>query len=114
MTRDSLRQIMGPDFIEFRKSKFSKNSSDDYKYLHVFYNEKDECIAVELFNDCEITVSGTVLSHSASDFNNWLLQLDKTAEISETGATSKKLSIGMSAMGNHIESILFATAGYYQ
>ena len=30
MSRTALRQAMGSNFTEFRKSKFSKNTSDDY------------------------------------------------------------------------------------
>ena len=114
MSRAALRQEMGPDFTEFRKSKFSKNTSDDYKYLHVFYNENNECIAVEVFADCEITIADSALPHTAKEFNNWLLQQDKDTEITEFGATSKKLSIGMSAMENQVESILFGVIGYYE
>lgn len=113
MTRDALRQAMGADFTEFRKSRFSKNTSDDYKFLHVFYNEQNKCVAVEVFKECEITIAGTVIPWDAREFGKWLLQQDNTAEISESEAISKKLSIGMSAMENHVESILFGMPGYY-
>lgn len=113
MSRTALRQTMGSDFTEFRKSKFSRNTSDDYKYLHVFYNENNECNAVEVFSDCEITIAEFVLPRTVKEFNKWLLQQDSDAEITEFGATSKKLSIGMSAMENQVESILFGVTGYY-
>lgn len=114
MSRTALRQVMGSNFTEFRKSKFSKNTSDDYKYLHVFYNVNNECTAVEVFSDCEIIIAESVLPRTAKEFNKWLLQQDNDAEITEFGATSKKLSIGMSAMENQVESILFGKTGYYE
>ena len=113
MKRDEVRQVMGAGFTEFRKTKFSKNTSDDYGYIHVFYNSENECIAVEVFNDCEITIDNTVLPAEPVAFNNWLRQHDKDAEISGDYATSLKLSIGMSALDGIVESVLFGNAGYY-
>ena len=114
MTRDALRQVMEADFTEFQKSKFSKNTSDDYKFLHVFYNEENKCIAIEVFKECEIIISDTIIPHTTKEFNSWLLHQDSAAEISEFGAVSKKLSIGMSAVESQVESILFGMMGYYK
>ena len=114
MTRNALRQTMGADFTEFRKSQFSANTSDDYGYLHVFYNENDECVAVELFPECEISIGGMTVPYSANAFNKWLLQQDSEAEVSDCEAISVKFSIGMSAMDNQVESVLFGMPGYYK
>lgn len=46
--RDEVRNILG-QFTEFRKTRFSKNTTDDFGGLHVYYNEGDTVDAIELF-----------------------------------------------------------------
>jgi len=114
MSRSEVRSAMGSDFVEFKKSKFSKNTSDDYHFLHVFYNVANECVAVEIFDDCQISINGTVLPCEKNAFIQWLKTQDSNAEISGDGAISKKLSIGMTAAETSVESVLFGKPGYYE
>ncbi len=46
--RDEVRNILG-QFTEFRKTRFSKNTTDDFGGLHVYYSEEDTVDAVEFF-----------------------------------------------------------------
>ena len=46
--RDEVRNILG-QFTEFRKTRFSKNTTDDFGGLHVYCNEGDTVDAIELF-----------------------------------------------------------------
>ena len=46
--RDDVRNILG-QFTEFRKTRFSKNTTDDFGGLHVYYSEEDTVDAIEFF-----------------------------------------------------------------
>lgn len=110
MKREQVRNIFGDKYREFNKTKFSNNTTDDFYYYHVFYNEKDECEAVEIFEDISVIINGlkvfpnevSVLTSIASDFTE------------ENGSyISKSMSIGVYAPNGKIESILFGVDGYY-
>ncbi len=114
MSRSEVRTAVGKAFSEFRKSKFSANTADDFGYMHVFYDAKDNCEAVEVFDDCIIEVDGVCLipcGKAAAD--EWLKARDAAAEISPDNSTSNALSIGIGASDGKVESILFGRADYY-
>lgn len=52
--RDKVRKILPGFQNEFKKSLFSKSTTDDFGYCHVFYDKRNECNAVEFFGDIEI------------------------------------------------------------
>lgn len=110
MPRSEVRNILGSKFKEFKKSKFSKNTADDFGVCHVFYTREDKCEAVEVFSGCEVSVNGELL------FPLDIPSLKKRiADLEEdTGSyISKKLSIGIYAPTGTPESILFGGTGYY-
>ena len=43
MHRNEVRAILG-EAREFKKSKFSKNTTDDFGYCHVFYDTDNQCV----------------------------------------------------------------------
>lgn len=108
MSRDEVRNIFG-DASEFNKSSLSKNTTDDFGFCHVFYND-DKCEAVELFNTVDVVVNGTSIFNS--DFET-VKSLFPDAEDSGEGFTSKEMSVGVYAPDNQIQSILFGCKGYY-
>ena len=57
MARAQVRSTLG-DFNEFRKSKFSENSTDDFinSFVHAFYRENDIIKGLEIFSDSEFIV----------------------------------------------------------
>jgi len=73
MTRGQLREILG-DFNEFRKTKFSKNSTDEFlsSSVHVFYHENGIVKGVEIFKNSEFIIFGKNLfkmsAHEAMSF----------------------------------------------
>ena len=52
-TREAVRAAAGPEFEEFAKSSSSENTTDDYGSFHVYYDENDTCVAVEVFPEIE-------------------------------------------------------------
>lgn len=47
--REMARKVFGSNCREFRKSIFSKNTTDDYGSFHAFYDKGNCMVAVEFF-----------------------------------------------------------------
>lgn len=58
MSRADVRGILGAPLSEFRKTRRSANTTDDYGNFHVFYDVDDTCEAVELFGGCTACLRG--------------------------------------------------------
>lgn len=111
MPRAQVRNVLGGSYREFKKSKFSKNTTDDFGICHVFYNQADQCEAVEVFGECEVSVNGKVIF--PLDISSVKEQIPDLAE--DMGSyISKKQSIGIYTPDGNPESILFGEAGYYE
>lgn len=111
MPRSEVRKLLGNKYKEFRKNKFSKNTTDDFGICHVFYSQDDKCEAVEVFDKCEVSVKGEVVF--PMDILSAKKQIPDLEE--DFGSyISKKLSIGIYAPEGNPESILFGKAGYYE
>lgn len=110
MKREDVRKIIG-EAKEFKKSKFSKNTTDDFGYCHVFYNDDDECEAIEIFNNTEVLINETVVFPiNISEIKTIIKDL-----VEEEGSfISKSQSIGIYAPNGNMESILFGNIGYYE
>ena len=109
--REKVRELFG-DYTEFKKSKFSKNTTDDFGYCHVFYNLQNECEAFEFFGD-DIIVSVENQQFYPSTISNIKNVLQDLKE--EAGSLiCKKLSIGITTDNGKVESILFGNKGYYE
>ena len=108
--REAVRAAAGPGFEEFRKSPSSENTTDDYGSFHVYYDESDTCVAMEVFPEIEVLVDGEVVFPTT---------LDKAAAVipslerDDDGLLSTAKSIGVYAPYGEMESILFAVRGYY-
>ncbi len=55
--RDFVRKQLG-EYSEFRKSKFSKNTTDNFGTFHVFYSQKNTVDAVEFFPGSNVIYKG--------------------------------------------------------
>lgn len=110
MKRSDVRKILG-NAREFKKSKFSKNTTDDFGFCHVFYNEDDECEAVEIFDDVKVYVEGTeVFPASIEKAKQILGQLKEE----DGNFVNVGKSVGISASSGKMESILFGVKGYFE
>lgn len=110
LERNKVKGILPGYKGEFKKSKFSKTSTDDFGYCHVFYDSKDRCNAVEFFEKVELIYK---------NMNLFDLRLDDLQSVfpdmkEEYGSyISKKYSIGIVFSENKVESILVGCEGYY-
>lgn len=109
MKRNEVRSIFG-EAKEFKKSKFSKTTTDDFGFCHVFYNLNDECEAIEIFDESEVQINGkTIFPKGVDILRSMLTDLEED----ESGFISKSQSIGVYAPNDKMESILFGCTGYY-
>lgn len=110
MKRDEVRKIFGKP-KEFKKSKFSKITTDDFGFCHVFYNLNDECEAVEIFEDAEVSIAGKKVFPGEIDIAK--TSIGGLTEENGSWINSQK-SIGIYAPNKKMESILFGEEGYYE
>ena len=47
MDRKEIRKLANLSFQEFKKTKESKNTTDDFELFQVFYDENNKCIYIE-------------------------------------------------------------------
>ena len=66
MKRSEVRKIFG-EATEFKKSKFSKNTTDDFGFCHVYYNQYNECEAIEIFYNIEVEVDNKIIFPTSLD-----------------------------------------------
>lgn len=110
MKRAEVRKIWG-EAREFKKSKFSKITTDDFGFCHVFYNTNDECEAVEIFEDVEVVIDGRIIFPGEIDTEK--AAIDGFIEEDGSWINAQK-SIGIYAPDKNMESILFGIKGYYE
>ena len=107
--RSNVRKSFG-EYKEFRKSPLSKNTSDDFGFCHVYYDDKDRCQAIELFSGSQAKVNGTIVfPGDITEVTNVLGTLESVNGL----YIDPQKSIGIYAPSGKIESILFGTANYY-
>lgn len=109
MSRDEVREKLGePE--EFYKADDDVNTTDDFGFCHVFFDENNKCEAVEIFDEAEVYMDNMLI------FPTDLASAEKIIEDSEQdddGLISYSGSIGIYAPDGAMESILCGKKGYY-
>lgn len=104
--RNVVRKKIG-DYSEFKKTPFSNNTTDNFGFCHVYYDDNNKFEAIEIF-DAEVyigdrkvfPVNVNQLSDIIDDFDDELISVSK--------------SIGIYAPDGYPESILLGCKGYYE
>lgn len=111
-SRENVRKLLG-NFTEFKKSKFSKNTTDDFGFCHVFYTIDNKVNAIELFSDSNICLNDKPLfTLNYSELKNFLS--DSSIEEDDSGAKFPKFGISVYAPDlNAIETILVYSKDYW-
>lgn len=110
MHREEVRKILGNNFTEFKKNKFSKTTSDNYGFCHVYYNTQNDFVAVEIFEFSEIYVNDALLfPGTIENAKNIINNLEED----DYGYISRTQSIGICVANGQVDSILFGAKGYY-
>jgi hypothetical protein len=114
LAREEARKILGT-FKEFKKTKFSKNTTDDFSFCHVFYSEQNKIDAVEFFDTTEFLFkSKNLFSLTFSELKTFLKS--NSLDFMEDDSGFKSDGIGLSVYSpdkEKIESILIYKRGYY-
>lgn len=108
--RDSVRSKNGK-YKEFKKSKFSKNTTDDFSVFHVFYDTENKVNAVEFFENVYMN-NIDLFSKTYEELKN--IFLDSTCEEDDCGIIFKSYGFSLySPDKKTIESVLVFKKGYF-
>lgn len=111
MKKQDVRNILGKKYRSFRKSIFSKSTTDAYSDYHVYYTQDGTLEAVEIFGSVEVWFKGEKLFPGTVAE---ALRILPDLEPDDGGYISRKLSVGLYAPDNdRIESILVGRESYY-
>lgn len=113
MARSKVREICG-EYKEFKKNKFSKNTTDSFKSFHAYYDANDKCEAIEFFEKVTLKINDiAIFPATYKEVCGYLKKIDKNIKIEEDGCISCSESISIYAPSGDVESILFAVKGYF-
>ena len=95
------------EYTEFKKTPTASNSTDDFGFCHVYYDEHNKMEAIEIF-DAEVyidekkvyPISEPAVRTLINDLDDDMISVSK--------------SIGISVLDNEPEAILFGVKGYYE
>ena len=110
MERSEVRKKFAVPVREFKKSKYSKRTTDDFGSCHVYYDWNDKCEAVEIFDEVAVYVDDKKIFPVTVEEVKKIIP-DLVEE--EDSYISEKLSIGIYAPDDKMESILIGCEGYY-
>ena len=110
MERSEVRKRFAVPVREFKKSKYSKRTTDDFGSCHVYYDGNDKCEAVEIFDEVAVYVDDKKIFPVTVEEVKKIIP-DLVEE--EDSYISEKLSIGIYAPDDKMESILIGCEGYY-
>ena len=109
MSREKVRSLLGTA-AEFYKGKDAVNTTDNFKFCHVAYDENNKCEAIEIFDESEVYVNGLLIF--PTDFETAKKVIEDLEE-DDDGLISISKSIGIYAPCGDMESIVFGKEGYY-
>lgn len=114
LTREAVRKLLGK-FREFKKSKSSAKTTDDFTFCHVFYDKDDKVEAVEFFAENELVYEGkNLFSMSYNEFMQFLKEKKLNHKEDDSGIIIDSLGIAAYIPDKRkIESILVYRSGYY-
>lgn len=108
--RETARKLMGGEYTEFKKSRYSSNTSDDFGCCHIFYDGDNKVEAVEIFSDVEVVILGKSVFPDGLDDLKALIP-----DLKDEGGSfiSEKSSVGVTMDGRNMDAILFGCPNYY-
>ena len=111
--RDAVISAFGQPLRSFNKSPMSKAKTDAFEGFNVYYTSEYKLEAVEFTKGVELIVNGHSVPWDYSALKAWMLTMDPNAQVESDGITSAVSGIGMFAVGNDVQSLLFAASDYY-
>ena len=114
LEREEIRKTLGA-FKEFKKTKFSKNTTDDFSFCHVYYSAQNKIDAVEFFNETEFLFKGkNLFSLPFSELKTFLKSNSIDFQEDDSGLRSDDIGLSVySPDKGKIETLLIYKRGYY-
>lgn len=110
--RSNVRTLFG-DYKEYKKSKFSRNTTDDFGTFHVFYDTNDCVEAIEFYKGSKIYFLDTELIGQKIDFIQELI--NGNLSISEDNVYHSSVDgIILSVENNTINSVFVYCKDYWK
>ena len=100
-TRNSVRNVLSSDYVEFKKTPLSKNTSDNFERLmvHCFYDENNLLQEIEIFEPNKVYIKeDNFIGKTQSEIEDYLNHLDLEYELDDMGFIVN--DIGMSTVSN--------------
>ncbi len=110
MDRAKVREQFPGKYTEFKKNKFSKNTTDVFGSVHVYYSPENCVEAVEIFGGVEVELDGKIIFPSELKYLRTAIP-DLTMDGDIYMQINK--SIGVYAPNESVESVLAGCKGYY-
>lgn len=108
--RNSVRNKNG-NYKEFKKSKYSKNTTDDFSSFHVFYDADNKVIAVEFFENAYLD-NINLFSKTYKELKD--LFHDSSDKEDDSGIIFMKYGFSVYSPDKQtIETVLVFKKGYY-
>lgn len=112
--RKKFRESIDKKPIEFKKTVWSKISSEDYGLFHVFYDDNDLVDAIEFFNEIEVFLNeNNLMKISRIEAREIIKSNDINFIEDDFGIISKKLSIAICCPTDIVESVLVGRENYF-
>ena len=92
----------------------SKSEAEAYEGFTVYYTRDGRFEAAEFQKGTNLQVEETPVPWDYFGLKTWLLAIDPDAEVSEDGIISAQHGVGVFAVGDDVQSILFAASDYYR
>jgi hypothetical protein len=120
MKREILREKFNHKFTEFKKTPYDQNTTDDFEFCHVYYDDENLCEAIEFFEPSIMVFDGFVMTGQAYDnVKEFFQAIDDSLDFNDAGFTSYKYGIGVYAPDalynpkKPIEAVNIFRNGYY-
>ena len=112
MKRSEVRAVLG-EATEFEKTESRPNTTDDFVYCHVYYDNNDECEAIEIFDEVAVYIDNKLIfpTDKETAFELFKTVFDDFTQ-DDDGLISYKYSIGIYAPDESMESILIGRENY--
>lgn len=120
MLREVVREKLG-EYSEFKKTEFSKNTTDDFKFIHAYYDNNNMLDAVECFGQAKIIFNNIdIMALNIKQLKLFLENQSIKYTTDESGMKADTVGISayipniMNDKEAKIETLLLFKEGYYE
>jgi hypothetical protein len=124
-TVDEVRTVLNSPWESFRKNVAVDKTTDAFDQLgfHVYYNEANQCEAIECFASATLSFQGQrLIGRSYQELRDWFKLIDPQIIIDSGGLEARSFGIAIYAPNFHeidrpteiIEGAMIVDRGYFQ